>query len=64
MDEFISVLKEIHKDLKSERPKGSKLNGNAAYRNGFEDGHKLVTKRMKTFIDALSAKTASGAPKA
>jgi hypothetical protein len=54
MQEFILILKEIHKDIKSDRPKGSKLNGNAAYRNGFEDGHKLVTKRIKGFIDSMT----------
>jgi hypothetical protein len=54
MQEFVLILKDIQKDIKSDRPKGSKLNGNAAYRNGFEDGHKLVTKRIKAFLDSLT----------
>ena len=54
MNDALVLLKEIHKEIKAERPKSNKLIGNAAYRNGFEDGYKLITKRMKAFIEATS----------
>lgn len=57
MDELITILKDIHKEIRSERPKGGKLNGNSAYRNGFEDGYKLITKRMKGFIETIPARS-------
>ncbi|MBU3657230.1 MAG: hypothetical protein FGM35_04255 [Rhodocyclaceae bacterium] len=63
MEEIINALKEMHKEIKSERPKSSKLNGNSAYKNGFEDGHKLVTKRLKAFIEGITAQTEAGSPK-
>lgn len=63
MDEIISTLKEMHKEIKSDRPKGSKLNGNSAYKNGFEDGHKLVTKRLKAFIEVTAGENESKARK-
>lgn len=53
MDDLIKDLKSLHKDMKSDRPKSDKLNGNAAYRNGFEDGYKLVTRRIKTLVESL-----------
>ena len=52
MEELLQQLREIHKDIKGDRPKGNNLNGNAAYRNGFEDGYKVITKRVKAFIEA------------
>lgn len=57
MEEIVATLKDIHKDIKSERPKGNKLSGNAAYRNGYEDGYKVVTKRIKIFIEMLQSKS-------
>lgn len=53
MDAIIKELKSLHKDMKGDRPKGDKLNGNAAYRNGFEDGYKLVTRRIRTLFESL-----------
>lgn len=63
MEEILNQLREIHKDIKNDRPRGGKLNGNAAYRNGFEDGYKLITRRCKAFIEAQEQETiASHAP--
>lgn len=53
MDALIKELKSLHKDMKSDRPKADKLNGNAAYRNGFEDGYKLVTRRIRSHFESL-----------
>lgn len=55
MEELIKVLKSLHEDLKSEKPKGDMLGCGAGYRNGFEDGYKLVVKRVKQHIDELKA---------
>lgn len=52
MEQPIESLKDLLKDIKGDRPKGNKLNGNAAYRNGFEDGYKVITKRIREFIEA------------
>lgn len=57
MDEIIKLLKSLHDDLKSDRPKADRLGGGAGYRNGFEDGYKLVTKRIKKQIEDLQSST-------
>jgi hypothetical protein len=46
------VLEQLEKALK-EKPNYNKLPGGSGYRNGYEDGFKLVVKRFKTFRDAL-----------
>jgi|GEM_PF-5621094 len=53
MEELIKVLKSLHDDLKDNRPKDEALGCGAGYRNGFEDGYKLVMKRIKKHIDDL-----------
>ena len=57
MEELIKVLKSLHEDLKSERPKVDMLGCGAGYRNGFEDGYKLVVKRVKQHIEKLKSDT-------
>ena len=44
------VLEQLEKILK-EKPNYNKLPGGSGYRNGYEDGFKLVVKRFKTFRD-------------
>jgi hypothetical protein len=55
MEEIINVLKSLHEDIKDQRPKADKLSGGAGYSNGFEDGYKLVTKRIKKHIEDLES---------
>ena len=55
MEELINVLKSLHEDLKNARPNADKLGGGAGYRNGFEDGYKFVTKRVRKHIEELEA---------
>lgn len=58
MEEIIQALKTLHDELKDGRPKDDKLGAGAGYRNGYEDGYKLVSKRIKIFIDDLSSEGA------
>lgn len=55
MDELIKILKSLHQELREDKPKLDATGCDAGYRNGFEDGYKFVTKRIKKHIDDLQS---------